>query len=423
MPQVLIILDVKCPARPLYKPGSKLFIMASGGYSPAMTRPKMLLPLLSLLLAAAPAACAERAGEKTAESKAKKKPPAKPLIIVYPFVSKFDDGKLGAKTRECLRGHALRGKKLTSFDQLSEDELLAAAPLKPDPEASLEKVADHARDNFKAQYAAWGELTRAKKGKGYKLRALGASIEKQKKKGTKGARLIVDATYDCPNVHSIPRHIETFLARLLGTKVRNLDREYGKVVKVLEAIDINGDFSKPGKDKDANFPAGWNLIRPNLKPQVSWIQKPGGKKGDKCIACNMNKKTAAAEGIMLASDYLPVKKDAYYQASVEILSKRPKMIFWVRGYIDMDGQKRPTYRHQVRFYPEDKKRSRFERLTTQPFKPRNPKAKVEYIRVMIYAYHPAGKIYFDNAWLKRVEVKDDKPPKPAFVKEGGGEKL
>ncbi len=42
---------------------------------------------------------------------------------------------------------------------------------------------------------------------------------------------------------------------------------------------------------------------------------------------------------------------------------------------------------------------------------------------MIYAYHPAGKIYFDNAWLKRVKVKDDKPPKPAFVKEGGGEKL
>ncbi len=378
-----------------------------------MTTLRSLLPLLGLLSAAsATAMAAEEVGEKE---------PAKPLVIVYPFVSKFDDGKLGARIRECLRGHALRGKKLTSFDQLSEDELLAAAPLKPEAQTNLEKVADHARESFKAQYAVWGELTRAKEGKGYKLRALGASIEKEKKKDTKGAKLIVDATYDCPNVHSIPRHAETFLARLLGTKVRNLDREYGKVVKVLEEIDINGSFSKklPGKD----WPAGWHLVRPDLKPQVSWAQRPGAKPGDKCIACDMKKKTAANEGIMLASDYIPVKDQAYYQASVEILSEKPSVIFWVRGYIDMDGQKRPTYRHQVRFYPREEKRGKFERLTTEPFRPRNPTAKVEYIRVMVYAYHPAGRVYFDNAWLKRVEVKNDKPPKPAFLKEGGGEKL
>ncbi len=393
----------------LYEVSREVFIMTSGGNSSIMNMLRALLPLLLLPVASL---AGERVGDKGAE---------KPLIIVYPFVSKFDEGKLGAKTRECIRGHALRGKKVTCFDQLSEGEILAAAPMKPAPDAKLEQVADHAREQFKAQYAVWGELTKAKKGRGYKLRALGASIERQKKKGTKGAKLIVDETFECPNVHYIPRHAEKILAKLLKTEVRNLEQEYGKVVKVLEEIDINGDFSK-GK-MDAHLPTGWNLIRPDLKPQVTWAQKPGGKKGDKCIAYNMKKKTADAEGIMLASDYLPYKDGDYYQASVEIMSKKPKMIFWVRGYIDMDGQKRPTFRHQVRFYPEDKKGGRFERLTTKPFKPRNPIAKVQYIRVMLYAYHPAGKIYFDNAWLKRVEVSGAKDPKPAFVKEGGGEKL
>lgn len=377
-----------------------------------MTLKKLLLPLSTLLLSVASPA-AERVGDKGAE---------KPLIIVYPFISKFDENKLGARTRECIRGHALRGKKVTCFDQLTEGEILATAPMMPAPGEKLEKVADHARKQFQAQYALWGELTRSKKGKGYRLRALGASIAKEKKKGKPGARLLVDETYECPNVHHIPRHAEKILARLLASEERNLEQEYGKVVEVLKEIDINGDFSKPDT-KDKKWPAGWKLIRPDLRPQVSWAQRPGGRKGDKCIAYNMNKKTAAAEGIMLASDYIPYKKGDYYQASVEILSRKPKMIFWVRGYIDMDNQKRPTFRHQVRFYPEDKKGRKFERLTTKPFKPRNPTAEVQYIRVMIYAYHPAGKIYFDNAWLKRVKVKGAKDPKPAFVKEGGGEKL
>ena len=123
------------------------------------------------------------------------------------------------------------------------------------------------------------------------------------------------------------------------------------------------------------------------------------------------------------SDYIPVEAGAHYELSLRVRSYKPSVITWVKGYTEVDGEKRETYRHQVRFYPEDKKGGRFERLTTKPFRPRNPLVKVQHIRLMLYAYHPAGKVYFDNAWLKRVEVAGDKEPKPAFVKEGGGEKL
>ncbi len=368
---------------------------------------KWLVPVL--LLAAGAAAGAERVGDPKTE---------KPLIIVYPFVSKFDEGALGAKVRECIRGHALRSKKVTCFDQLSEGELLAASPFKPGPEVKPGKVADHARETFKARYAVWGEISKAKKG--YTLRVLGAGVGKVKKKGAAGAALLADETYACPTVHHIPQHAETFLAKLLKKERRHLERKFGEVVKVLETIPINGDFARGNSKKD--WPAGWNLVRPDLVSQVSWAARPGGKKGDKCLAYNMNKKTAANEGIMAASRYVPIRKGAYYQASVEIMSRKPKVIFWVKGYTDVDGEKRETYRHQVRFYPEKKGRA-FERLTTKPFRPRNPLVKVEYLRLMLYAYHPAGKVWFDNAWLKRVEVRGDKEPGPAFVKEGGGEKL
>ncbi|MHC4914202.1 MAG: hypothetical protein ACYTGB_01820 [Planctomycetota bacterium] len=364
--------------------------------------------ICALLAAGSLASAGERVGDPAGE---------KPLVIVYPLVSKFDDGKLGLRLRECFRGHALRSGSITCFDRISEEELLEASPLKAEPGSRLEKVADHARATFKARYAIWGEVTRA--GKGYKLMLLGAIVEPEKKPGQPGARLAADERYDAENVHFFPQHAETFLAKLLSKDRRNLERKFGEVVKVLEEIPINGDFSRANEKGD--WPAGWGLVRPDLRPQVSWVQRPGGKAGDKCVLYDMNAKTAASEGIMLASAYFPAEKDAYYQASVEIVSAKPKMIFWVRGYTTIDGDRRETYRHQVRFYPE--KKGEFERLTTKPFKPRNPLVKIEEIRVMLYAYHPAGKIWFDNAWLKRVEVTGDEQPDPAFVKEGGGKKL
>ena len=359
---------------------------------------RYLAPLLLLFSAAA-------AGEQKAE---------KPLIIVYPFVSKFDGGTLGAKVRECIRGHALRGKKVTAFDQLSEGELLAASPLRPGPGEKLEKVADHARATFKARYAVWGELTKARGG--YLLRVLGARVAAEKKAGGKGAELLADERYECANVHHIPQHAETFLAKLLAGERRSLERRFGEVVKVIEEIPINGDFSKGNPKGD--WPADWSLVRPDLAPQASWAER---KAGGKCLAYDMKKATAATYGIATMSRYVKIEPGAYYQASVEIMSEKPKVIFWVKGYTTVDGERRETFRHQVRFYPE--KKGEFERLTTTPFRPRNPLVKVEEVRLMLYAYHPAGKVRFDGAWLRRVEVSGDAEPGPAFVKEGGGEKL
>jgi hypothetical protein len=378
--------------------------------------PRCASGLTALMLAAGVmAAAAEQPAGAAQPEPAAEKPLEKPVLIVYPLVSEFDDGKLGIRARECLRGHALRGGKLTCFDPLTEEEQLG--DFRPAVGTEVEKVADHAREKFKAGYAVWGEVKRD--GKGYKLRFLGAAVEPEKKVGTKGARLVADETYDCANVHMIPQRAETFLAKLLAGDRRQLERQYGEATKVLEELAVNGDFSAEAPEK--LWPAGWSLVRPDLKAQVSWIQRPGGAKDDRCLTYTLTTKTADNEGLAMASEYLPVKEGAYYQASVEILTEKPTVIFWVKGYTEVNGEKRETYRHQVKFYPE--KKGEWERLTTRPFRPRQPWQKVESIRIVLYAYHPAGKVSFDNVWLRRVEVTGDKEPDPAFVKEGGGDRL
>jgi hypothetical protein len=375
---------------------------------------RLLFCLLPVLGAAAPAG-EEAAGTGPARPAAGQ-PAEKPGLVVYPLTSAFDDGKLGGEARRCLRGHAKRSGLVSCFDQLTEDEVFAD-DFRPGPEADLEKLGDHARGKFKARYAVWGEVL--KDGKGCRLHLLGAAVDPEKPEGAKGARLAADETYDCPNVHLIPQHAETFLAKLLAAERRALERRPAELAKVLEEIPLNGDFSAAGAEEA--WPAGWSLVRPELRAQVAWVERPGGPKGDRCLAGTLTVKTADNEGLALASKYVPVREGAYYQASVEILSEKPTVIFWVKGYTEMDGEKRETYRHQVKYYPE--KAGQWERLTTVPFRPRHPWQKVQFIRLVPYAYHPAGKVHFDNAWLRRVEANGDAEPDPAFVKEGGGEKI
>ena len=331
----------------------------------------------------------------------------KPVLVVYPFVSEFDKNELGSSVKTCIRGHALRGKKVGCFDLVTEGEQFAKDPLRPDAKTPLGDVVRHARENFSAGYAAWGEIRRKDRGEGYTLRVLGARI------GEKDAELAADETYDCPNVHFIPQHAETFLAKLLGTERRELERKWPKVLRELDELCPNGDFSK-GKD----LPESWTVVREDVKAQVEWTRRPGGAEADQCLAYRMKPAAADSSGIAVLSAEVAVEEGAYYRVGADILSKGPSVIIFVKGYADFDGQMREIYNHQARYYPE--KKGEWERRLTEAFRPRHPWLKVKSLRVMLYAYHPAGDVYFDNVSVKQVQVEAPSEPKLPYKKEGGG---
>ena len=384
-----------------------------------LTRTQLTLCLAGLLAGATAAAGEDgrslpfdppKRGGSEAGTSAEKPKAEKPTVIVYPIISAFDDGELGASVRGCLRGHALRGDRLAAYDELSEGGILARAPFKPDAKTALADVARHARENFKAGYAVWGEVAKKEKGGGYALHILGARL------GEEDAELAADETYDCPNVHFIPQHVETFLAKLLGTARRDLERKWPKVLKELDPeLCANADFSK-GKE----LPEDWTVVRDDVKDQVAWERRPGGTETDRCLAYHINEATAATSGIAVLGAEIPIEEGAYYRVGVDILSKKPKVILFIKGYGRVGGELREIYNHQARYYPE--KPGEWERRLTEAFRPRHPWLKVERLRVMLYAYHPAGDVFFDNVSVRKVEVDSTAAePKLPYKKEGGGE--
>jgi hypothetical protein len=175
----------------------------------------------------------------------------------------------------------------------------------------------------------------------------------------------------------------------------------------------NGDFSK-GK----TLPEGWQIVRDDVKAQVEWVRRPGGAETDKCLTYRLKKDTAASSGIAVLSESIPVEEGACYRVGADILSKAPSVILFVKGYADIAGQPREIYNHQARYYPE--KKGEWERRMTEAFRPRHPWLKVQSLRVMLYAYWPAGDVYFDNVSVRKVEVEPMVEPKLPYKREGGG---
>ena len=48
-------------------------------------------------------------------------------------------------------------------------------------------------------------------------------------------------------------------------------------------------------------------------------------------------------------------------------------------------------------------------IATRPFRPRNPKVPVTWMRVKLYGYWPAGVVEFEKVSLRKVEVEGETP--------------
>jgi hypothetical protein len=134
---------------------------------------------------------------------------------------------------------------------------------------------------------------------------------------------------------------------------------------------------------------------------------------------------AESYGLIWYSDYIPVEKGVAYVLSMDLKSKGPAIIIWTKGYTEMDAgdgagpQRRNTYKYQKRFYPSEwgpdaKLPGDWTRWHTEPFIPRHPRAEVQWVRVMLYAYLSPGEAFFDNVDLRKVEIAKGEPRKADF---------
>ncbi|MHC4886714.1 MAG: carbohydrate binding domain-containing protein, partial [Planctomycetota bacterium] len=179
---------------------------------------------------------------------------------------------------------------------------------------------------------------------------------------------------------------------------------------------VNGGFETVDGN-DARVPKGWK--RPDGLG-VKWADVPAGREGGgtgKAIVMDTSipetvmeaqwrkvglkqwhipeaKKNAIADtyGLSLYSLDMEVKKGQAYRIAFDFMGKGGAKV-WVRGYGILRGKERRFYETYVNCRNGvPTKWTPFEQL----FHPTRRTKRVTLIRIMLFAYHPPGKYWFDN---------------------------
>jgi hypothetical protein len=320
----------------------------------------------------------------------------RPALCVYDFASPADEGALGKKLAEILRGHARRGGEYSLLVEIDREDVLEAHPFSPNLATPVTDVAAHARAHFQARLAAYGEVA-SLGGDRLQVRAKVIELADQGEPRERLAR-----SYEAQNKHELVQVADQLLADLAGRPAplrrdKPLPIEYAIAS---ENLAPNPSFEEPDP-KDRSTPARW--LDASVKKQSAWADREDPKPGDrKCLVLHPDQGMAWSYGLIWYSDYIPVEQGAAYVLSMDLMSRGPAIIIWTKGYTDYGGERRNSYKYQKRFYPGQK--GQWEHFRTEPFVPRHPAVKVEWVRVMLYAYLNAGQAFFDHVDLRKVRI-------------------
>jgi len=187
----------------------------------------------------------------------------------------------------------------------------------------------------------------------------------------------------------------------------------------------HGDFEQPDA-RDPAQPGGWDRVD---GLGVQWTQAPGAAHG-KAIRMdtrvseqamqaqwvkmgltnqwNIPKpgKNAIAEtyGLSLYSDSIPVKPGQAYRITFDYQGPESGAKVWVRGWGMFQGEKRRRWETTVTC----RGKAGVWTTSTQVFHPTQARPEVTEMKVMLYAFYPAGVYWFDNIHIEPVPD----PPKP-----------
>jgi len=315
----------------------------------------------------------------------------RPRLVAFPFESAFDDGALGRKVAVVVTGHAARTGRFETLPKITQDEILRKRQFVASLDTDPRRIAAHAREAFDADIAIWGRVTGGRAKPVLEVRALDMRREKDP--------LVLAERYACANIHYIPIFAGEIIAAISG--LDPLRPRYATTVRALSGnLLANGDFRRGL--------AGWT-------PHFPECAKAEGRR----LVFTIPKKIAAGHGMSVLSEFIPVERGAHYEMSLRVRSHGPSVITWVKGYVEFEARsegekavdaRREVFRHQMRPASQEKPGpDGWIEVTTRPFRPRNPKVPVTWMRVKLYACWPAGRVEFEKVSLRKVEVEGETP--------------
>ncbi len=320
-------------------------------------------------------------------------------VAFLPLTVTSDEKGLGEKVQQMLRFKAKRIGAIV-YDSSSIKEVLGGREVSSDtPPAELAAIG---RRRFHADIVVTGHVAGAEP---YEVRLLAVYTDNLERPRVFRRR------YACANHHLIPVEMAGAVFDILGMerpkdplRMLRADPEIDRRWREGPNLVKNPGFEQPGPS--GSGPAYWQA----LEGQMAWAPNPDGP--GKVLKYDMNKGTAGSYGLAFYSDWIPIEAGATYRFSCRYKTLAPTAKIFLKGYHPFEAadgypaQRRETYRRQV--HPSGGK-GRWNSVTAD-FIPEStrPAHTPTFMKVDLYAYWPAGVIFWDDIVLKKVR---DAPPK------------
>ena len=325
-------------------------------------------------------------------------PPAGPPgraegVAFLPLTVTSDEAGLGKQVTYMLRSKAKR-LGATVYDPSSIAELLAGRPVSlATPPADLARLA---REPFQANIVVVGHVAGREP---YQVDVLAVYAD------TPGSPGIFRRTYRAANHHLIPVEMANAVYDILGMArpddplaLLRQDPEIARRWREAPNLVRNPGFESaaPG----GRGPAHWQ----EPETQMAWVANPDGP--GKVLKYDMDKATAGSYGLDFYSDWIPIEAGATYRFSCRYKTLGPTPKVFLKGYHAFPAQngypaqRRETYRRQV--HPKGA-RGEWHSETADFVPLATTKAHTPaFLKVDLYAYWPAGVIFWDDVVLKKV---------------------
>jgi len=321
----------------------------------------------------------------------------KPVVVVFDFVSAYDGDRVGKFVGKNLWAKLDRAGKCTLIERDDVNAQVGKAKFVAGFDDKPAGIVKFAAQKFGATHVIWGKVEQAGQ-EGLEVSARAAAV------ADKGEKLAVDMSMAIKNQYVVQ----------LATK---------EIVRLF----FKAEKAKPdiGPEEEKRWLTGPNLVKnPSFElglehPQfwepfgksyhhggVSWVASPEGK--GKCIRFKMGAGVAGGPGIGYYGDRISIKDGKIYRFSIRVRSDGPTVKIFLKHYKlfpagpnEEKGQWRETRRAPLNCKGGERGKWK---TYTRDFRPhRDDKHDPSVTRVELYAYHPAGTVYFDDAVMKKLK--------------------
>ena len=347
---------------------------------------------LGMLVAAA-------AGAQEAE------PARERVVIPFDFESTFDDGRYGKMVGDMIwKKLDRRGGFVIPESMLDVRAWCQRKKMTPNPKTPRDEMKRLVRDEFGGEIGIWGKVERVE---GFSSDVYDLWI------------YVVDFSHEPPRTIYETKARTKTVSEIPHVYVREaLDKLYGNGERVAQSKDADAEYRwktaenlVAGDFEQGNSsPVGWDP----LPKYVRWIRessKTDGKK-NRFIRFSFPASVAATSGVLYYSDYFPVEEGATYRFQCRWRTTGSSVKVFIKCYDEIPTRFRKTDQSQRGAYEKREVYRSQQNLKGEPgqwnvhtedFTPKHTHYTPQWGRVMLYAYHPAGTVDWDDIIVKQIK--------------------